>query len=149
MANRSEKHPEIITRSGVPLNAEPPLELLRQSFVGVIKLFYVRNHSSETVPAGQVSLRGYAITGGDRSVQRVDVSTDGGESWVTAELQEGNEPWAWRFWETSVDLEPGQYEIVARAWDAAANTQPESAQQIWNFKGYMNNSWHGIKVIAE
>ena len=103
----------------------------------------------ETVPAGQVLLRGYAITGGDRSVQRVDVSTDGGESWVTAELQEGNEPWAWRFWETSVDLESGQYEIVARAWDAAANTQPESAQQIWNFKGYMNNSWHRIKVVAE
>ena len=64
MASRCEKHPEIVTRSELPLNAEPPLELLRQSFVGVIKLFYVRNHSSETVPAGQVSLRGYAITGG-------------------------------------------------------------------------------------
>src|SRR5919199_874861 len=73
----------------------------------------------------------------------------GGESWITAELQEGNEPWAWRFWETSVDFDPGQYEIVARAWDAAANTQPEFAQQIWNFKGYMNNSWHRIKVVAE
>jgi len=102
----------------------------------------------ETVSAGQVSVRGYAITGGERSVERVEVSVDGGESWATADLQEGNEPWAWRFWEASVDLEPGQYEIVARAWDAAANTQPELSEQIWNFKGYMSNSWHRVEVNA-
>jgi sulfite oxidase len=100
----------------------------------------------ETVQAGTITLRGYAITGGNRSVQRVEVSIEGSESWLTAKLQEGNEPWAWRFWEASVDLEPGQYEIVVRAWDAAANTQPELSEQIWNFKGYMNNSWHTIKV---
>lgn len=103
----------------------------------------------ETVAAGAVWIKGYAITGGERSVQRVDVSLDGGESWKTANLLEGREPWAWRFWEASVDLEPGQYEIVARAWDAAANTQPELSEQIWNFKGYMNNSWHRIKVAAK
>ena len=44
MANHSEKHPEIITRSDQPRNVEPPLELLRQSFVTPTKLFYVRNH---------------------------------------------------------------------------------------------------------
>jgi sulfite oxidase len=102
----------------------------------------------ETLPAGPVSVQGYAITGGERSVERVDVSVDGGESWVTADLQERNGPWAWRFWETSIDLGPGRYEIVARAWDAAANTQPELAEQIWNFKGYMDNSWHRVKVLC-
>jgi sulfite oxidase len=100
----------------------------------------------ERIPAGLVSMRGYAITGGERSVQRVDVSIDGGESWITADLVEGNEPWTWRFWEASVELSSGEYELVARAWDAAANSQPELAEQIWNFKGYMNNSWHRIKV---
>jgi sulfite oxidase len=104
--------------------------------------------NEETVPAGSVPVRGYAITGGGRSVERVDVSIDGGESWVTAELEEGNDPWAWRFWEASVDLEPGQYEIVARAWDAAANTQPELSEHIWNFKGYMNNAWHKVQVTV-
>ena len=102
----------------------------------------------ETVPAGPVSVRGYAITGGERSVERVDVSVDGGKTWTRADLQEGNEPWAWRFWEASIDLGPGQYEIVARAWDAAANTQPELAEQVWNFKGYMDNSWHRVKVFC-
>jgi sulfite oxidase len=46
MANRSEKYPEIIPRSELPLNAEPPLELLRRSFMTPTKLFYVRNHGS-------------------------------------------------------------------------------------------------------
>jgi sulfite oxidase len=102
----------------------------------------------ETVPAGSVSVRGYAITGGDRSVQRVDVSIDGGESWMSADLLEEKDPWAWRLWEASVDLDPGEYELVARAWDSAANTQPELSEQIWNFKGYMENSWHRVRVRA-
>ena len=104
--------------------------------------------SEGTVPAGSVSVRGYAITGGDRSVERVDVSIDGGESWVTVDLLEGDEPWAWRFWEASVNLSPGQYEIVVRAWDSAANTQPELSEQMWNFKGYVDNSWHRVEVFC-
>jgi len=61
MANRSEKHPEIVTRSGVPLNADPPLELLRPSFITPTKLFYVRNHGS--IP--ELDTNGYrlAVTG--------------------------------------------------------------------------------------
>jgi sulfite oxidase len=102
----------------------------------------------ETVPAGPVSVRGYAVTGGERSVERVDVSIDGGESWTTADLLEEKDPWAWRLWEASVDLDPGEYEVVARAWDSAANTQPELSEQIWNFKGYMENSWHRVRVTA-
>lgn len=102
----------------------------------------------EMLPAGPVSVRGYAVTGGDRSVERVDVSIDGGESWMSADLLEEKGPWAWRLWEASVDLDPGEYELVARAWDSAANTQPELSEQIWNFKGYMENSWHRVRVRA-
>jgi len=102
----------------------------------------------EMLPAGPVSVRGYAVTGGDRSVERVDVSIDGGESWMSAVLLEEKGPWAWRLWEASVDLDPGEYELVARAWDSAANTQPELSEQIWNFKGYMENSWHRVRVRA-
>ena len=104
--------------------------------------------NEETLPAGPVSVRGYAVTGGDRSVERVDVSIDGGESWMSADLLEEKDPWAWRLWEASVDLDPGEYELVARAWDSAANTQPELSEQIWNFKGYMENSWHRVRVRA-
>jgi DMSO/TMAO reductase YedYZ molybdopterin-dependent catalytic subunit len=61
MANRSEKHPEIITRSGVPLNAEPPLELLRRSFITPTELFYVRNHGS--IPELDTNEYRLAVTG--------------------------------------------------------------------------------------
>ena len=44
--NHPEKHPVIITRSEQPLNAEPPMELLRQSFTTPTELFFVRNHGS-------------------------------------------------------------------------------------------------------
>jgi sulfite oxidase len=40
------------------------------------------------------------------------------------------------------------YKFVARAWDSAANTQPALAEQVWNFKGYMDNSWHRVKVFC-
>ena len=45
-----------------------------------------------------------------------------------------------------IELAAGRYEISVRAWDAAANTQPEDAGKIWNFKGYMNNAWHRVRV---
>ena len=40
----------------------------------------------------------------------------------------------------------GGGEIVARAWDSAANTQPEDVRTLWNFKGYMNNAWARVRA---
>jgi len=76
----------------------------------------------------------------------VEVSTDGGRSWITAVLESERSRWAWRRWEARVDLPPGPCELTCRAWDAAAQTQPEHPEQVWNFKGYMNNAWHRVRV---
>ncbi len=100
----------------------------------------------ETLMAGPIHMQGCAIAGGERRIERVDISVDGGEAWVTADLGEENHPWAWRLWEVRVELRVGSYQIVARAWDSAANTQPEDVRRTWNFKGYMNNAWHRVKV---
>jgi Mo-co oxidoreductase dimerisation domain len=35
--------------------------------------------------------------------------------------------------------------VCVRAWDSAANTQPENPENVWNFKGYMNNAWHRVR----
>lgn len=99
------------------------------------------------LPAGQHSFRGYAVAGGNRHIERVDLSTDGGATWVTAEiLKHDLEPWAWVFWEARATLPLGETRVVVRAFDSAANTQPEDPRSLWNFKGYMNNAWHGITV---
>ncbi|HYU30648.1 MAG TPA: sulfite oxidase [Thermoanaerobaculia bacterium] len=99
----------------------------------------------ETVAPGDTAVRGWAFAG-ERRISRVDVSTDGGRSWITAALEPERSRWAWRRWEARVDLPPGPCEIVCRAWDTAAQTQPENPEQVWNFKGYMNNAWHRVKI---
>ncbi len=97
---------------------------------------------------GEVVVQGYAITGGGRKIARVDVSSDGGETWTTANITQGDQNWAWTFWEVRLNLQNGEYDVIARAFDSASNTQPEDARHVWNFKGYMNNAWHRVIVKA-
>jgi sulfite oxidase len=97
--------------------------------------------------AGPVTVRGWAFAG-EREVARVDLSVDGGRTWRVAELAPGRSRWSWRLWQATVDLEPGGHELVCRAFDTAAQTQPESPAHVWNFKGYMNNAWHRVRVVC-
>jgi sulfite oxidase len=103
----------------------------------------------DVVAAGPVEVRGYAFAGGERHVARVDVSLDGAASWTQAELLDDLGRWAWRHWRITVDLPPGEHEIVVRAWDSSAATQPEDEAALWNPKGYVNNARPRIKVRAE
>jgi sulfite oxidase len=102
----------------------------------------------EAVAAGQVEVRGYAFAGGERHVARVDVSLDGGATWAQAELLDDLGRWAWRHWRITVDLAPGEHEVVVRAWDSSAATQPEDEASLWNPKGYVNNARPHIRVRA-
>jgi sulfite oxidase len=100
----------------------------------------------DTVAAGPVEVRGYAFAGGERHVARVDVSLDGGASWSQAELLEDLGRWAWRHWRITLDLAPGEQEILVRAWDSSAATQPEDEAALWNPKGYVNNARPRVRV---
>jgi sulfite oxidase len=102
----------------------------------------------ETVTAGPVEVRGYAFAGGDRHVARVDVSIDGGASWTEADLLDDLGRWAWRHWRIILDLEPGEHEVLVRAWDSSAATQPEDEAALWNPKGYVNNARPRVRVRA-
>jgi len=42
--------------------------------------------SSVSADDGYVTVRGYAFSGGGRGIARVDLSLDGGETWLNAEL---------------------------------------------------------------
>jgi sulfite oxidase len=102
----------------------------------------------QTVAAGPVELGGYAFAGGDRYVSRVDVSTDGGVSWTQANLLEDLGRWAWRHWRLTLDLPAGEHELLVRAWDSSAATQPEDEAALWNPKGYVNNARPRIRLRA-
>jgi sulfite oxidase len=96
--------------------------------------------------AGPAEMRGYAFAGGERHVARVDVSADGGQTWTAAELGDDLGRWAWRLWRAELTLEAGEHELVVRAWDSAAASQPERPGPLWNPKGYVNNAWGRITV---
>ena len=102
----------------------------------------------ETITAGPLEVRGYAFAGGERYVARVDVSLDGGASWSQAELLDDLGPWAWRHWRIMLDFAPGEHEILVRAWDSSAATQPEDEAALWNPKGYVNNARPRVRVRA-
>ncbi len=108
----------------------------------------LRPDGSSVRPAGPAEVTGYAFAGDDRGIARVDVSVDGGRRWQQATLDGEAGPWAWRHWRAVIDLPAGEAQIIARAWDTAAAVQPESAEQLWNPKGYVNNSWARLSVTA-
>jgi sulfite oxidase len=102
----------------------------------------------QRVAAGPVEVRGYAFAGGERHVARVDLSLDAGATWSQAELLDDLGRWAWRHWRIVLELEPGEHEIVVRAWDSSAATQPEDEAALWNPKGYVNNARPRIRISA-
>lgn len=90
------------------------------------------------VPAsGMVEIKGYALPeGADGPVTQVQVSGDGGRSWVQAQLEgsSARSKWCWVLWRASVKMAPGtKAEIVSRATDAGGNSQKEYSQ--WNLRG--------------
>jgi sulfite oxidase len=133
----------------VPPGTEPGRGVGMELGLIAVNSDFVSPEDGATVPAGPLEVRGYAFAGGRREVERVDVSLDGGETWRQAELGEDLGEWAWRLWSLDLELEPGGHQIVVRAWDSAAGTQPEAAAGSWNPKGYANNSWGRVHVRAE
>jgi sulfite oxidase len=97
---------------------------------------------------GPTEVSGYAYAGDDRDVARVDVSLDGGSTWVQADLDAPQGRWAWRLWRTVLDLPAGEARITVRAWDTTGATQPACPEQVWNPKGYVNNSWAEVSLTV-
>ena len=102
--------------------------------------------SGDRVYPGQQQIFGVAFSG-ERGIQHVDVSIDGGKRWQRATLYGPDlGPNAWRTFQTSVDLTPGDYTFVSRATDTAGDTQPEHFSP--NQRGYGHNGWrdHGLSA---
>lgn len=104
----------------------------------------------DVLPAGKITVLGYAMSDGRNLVERVEVSTDNGQNWHPATfLSENRDLWTWRLWQALIQLPPGPATLLARARDTVGNTQPRDTQEVWNFKGYGNNSWHHIQITCQ
>jgi sulfite oxidase len=100
--------------------------------------------AGEVRKAGPTSIQGYALTGEGAAVEKVELSIDNGKTWLPTRIIAATDAWAWCFWETLLDLPPGDCQLTVRAWDASGKTQPENIQALWNFKGYANNAWQHV-----
>ncbi|MCY3796180.1 MAG: sulfite oxidase [Chloroflexi bacterium] len=109
----------------------------------------VRPQDRSLLPAGALVVEGYAMSDGEHEITWISVSPDGGETWQRAEFLNKPQLWTWQLWRAEFDLPVGQHEIVVRAWDSAANSQPETIASVWNFKGYVNNAWHRVKITLK
>ena len=80
-------------------------------------------------------------------VVRVEVTDDGGATWVEARVDPPPDAFAWQRWTcTWTPRAPGDLELWCRATDASGATQP--LEPVWNVGGYAVNAVHRVPVTV-
>lgn len=98
------------------------------------------------VAPGVHTIEGRAWSG-RAAVTKVELSDDGGASWVDAALAPPVSEYAWRGWTHEWNAPAaGERELCVRATDAHGNVQPD--WQSWNLEGVQNNAIQRVKVIV-
>ncbi|MBS1800692.1 MAG: sulfite oxidase [Acidobacteria bacterium] len=96
---------------------------------------------------GAQTIQGVAWAG-EADITKVEISTDGGSSWSTAQLGKDQAKYAWRLWSYLwKPAKSGDYVILLRATDSQGRTQPEAA--VWNPSGYLYNAYDQVKVYVQ
>ncbi|PWY73543.1 nitrate reductase [Aspergillus eucalypticola CBS 122712] len=97
-------------------------------------------------------IAGFAYSGSGLPVRRVEVSLNGGKTWLYCirefperPIRHGDKFWTWVHWHVDVEiLQLAQAESITVACvDGAHNTQPE--QPRWNISGTLNNCRYSVK----
>ena len=104
----------------------------------------------EVVSPGEYRVAGAAWSG-EREVAKVELSTDGGETWSPARLAPRS-GYSWYRWEyTWQPPRPGDYVLMSRAINDKGETQPMDFPNKWDGLGYGNNMAfpHAVEVRSE
>jgi hypothetical protein len=71
----------------------------------------------------ETSIAGIAFAG-DRGIGKVEVSTDGGETWEPAEIKPALSTYTWVLWHKRwTPARPGKHKVLVRATDGRGETQ--------------------------
>lgn len=90
-----------------------------------VKAQIARPAHHDIIPAGKPYTIFGAAWAGENLVQKVEVSTDGGQTWKAATLAEEHAPFCWRLWSYRWESpSTGMTRLMARATDDQGNTQP-------------------------
>ncbi|MDV2883738.1 sulfite oxidase [Alkalihalophilus pseudofirmus] len=100
----------------------------------------------DILDTGKHTIKGIAWTG-DGVIKKVEVSVDGGESWMPAAVEKGKEFGLFQWSLTYPFTAKKEYTIMSRATDSNKSTQPASA--FWNRKGYGYNAVDQVTIKIE
>ena len=107
--------------------------------LGVKSVIVEPREAESPLPRGEHAISGLAWSG-EGELARVEVSTDGGETWNDAALGEPGEKWLWnRFVYVWNADKPGKHVLMARAHDRAGRVQ--AAKTPWN---HLMKNYDGI-----
>ena len=115
-----------------------------------INKFTVRSFITNVVDgaklkAGETPLKGIAFDSGS-GIKDVSVSSDGGTTWMAAQLGKDLGKFSFREWTLPVKLAAGDHELKVRATSNDGKTQPMEA--LWNPAGYLRNVIETTHVTA-
>jgi len=138
------KNPKWITKiEAVSTNFTGYWEASGWSDEAVVKTTSAFSVPGGDVKVGEVELGGVAYSG-DRGIKEVEVSPDGGKTWLKAELKTPLGPYTWVLWAALwTPTGPGEYTLKARARDGTGllQTSKETPTLPDGASGY-----HSIRV---
>ena len=123
---------------GAPPGPRVPVSTMRPR--AVITNF---TDNAKLPPRGFTPVQGVAL-GGDHGVNLVELSADGGRSWVPVQLGPDHGRYSFRRFRGALVLAPGRHVILARATNAAGVSQPLT--QNWNPSGYNRAGVDPVRV---
>jgi sulfite dehydrogenase len=111
----------------------------------VVNSLITSHRDGAKIKAGRVTVSGLAWDGG-YGISRVEVSTDGGKTWMSAKLGEDLGKYAFRPWSFDLNAKRGKNTIMVSATNAIG--QGQVSQLIFNGAGYHNNVMQSITLNA-
>ena len=112
-----------------------------------VKSEIVRPFAGEALGKGNQRVFGLAWAG-EEAIAKVELSTDGGETWCDTELLGPFAPYSWTLWEYLWDVrEARSYQLLSRATSATGRVQPLAHDPLLG--GYMIHHARPIAVQVE
>jgi hypothetical protein len=111
----------------------------------VVNSLITSHKEGAAVRRGRLVVAGIAWDGG-YGIRTVEITTDGGSTWVAAKLGEDLGRYAFRPWTCELTAKPGKIAVTARASNAIGQSQ--TASLILNPAGYHHNVMQTVTLTA-